>query len=81
MQNRRNELVEIETALSRADYDFIRRMAHTWKGICRPYGFVHLETLSKTLEGAGEREDRGEITRLAAEIRNYLDNVRIVYDS
>jgi HPt (histidine-containing phosphotransfer) domain-containing protein len=81
MQNRRNELAEIEAALGRNDFQFIRRMAHTWKGICRPYGFVHLETLSKTLEGAGEREDRSEVARLATEIRVYLDNVRIVYDS
>lgn len=81
MQNRRNELVEIESALSRGDFEFIRRLAHTWKGICRPYGFVHLETLSRNLEGAGEREDRGEVAGITSEIRSYLENVRIVYDS
>jgi len=81
MQNRRNELKEILTALSRKDFDFIRRIAHTWKGICRPYGFVHLETLSRNLESAGERENLSELTEIAAEMGNYLDNVRIVYDS
>jgi HPt (histidine-containing phosphotransfer) domain-containing protein len=81
MQNRRNELAEIESALVRGDFDFIRRMAHTWKGICRPYGFVHLETLSKTLEAAGEHEDRSETGKIASDIRTYLDNVHIVYDA
>ena len=81
MENRRNELGEIETGLSRGDFESIRRLAHTWKGICRPYGFVHLETLSRSLEDAGERENRADIEELVGEIRTYLDNVRIVYDS
>jgi HPt (histidine-containing phosphotransfer) domain-containing protein len=81
MQNRRNELVEIESALSRGDYEAIRRMAHTWKGICRPYGFIHLETLSRSLEEAGEHENQAEVAEIAVNIRSYLENVRIVYDS
>jgi HPt (histidine-containing phosphotransfer) domain-containing protein len=81
VQNRRNELVEIRSALSKKDFEAIRRTAHTWKGICRPYGFVHLETLSRSLEGAGEREDASELKGIVEEIQSYLDNVRIVYDS
>lgn len=81
MQNRRNELEELKGARSRNDYEFIRRMSHTWKGICRPYGFVHLETLSKSLEEAGEREDAAEVERIMNEMASYLENVRIVYDS
>lgn len=81
MQNRRNEIGDIESALSRGDFESIRRLAHTWKGICRPYGFIHLETLSRNLEGAGERESREEISSIVAEIRDYLQNVRVVYDT
>lgn len=81
LQNRRNELEEIEGALARGDFDFVRRLAHTWKGICRPYGFVHLETLSRSLEEAGEKESRAEATEITSEMRSYLENVRVVYDS
>lgn len=81
MQNRRNELKEIEGAIERDDFEFIRRLAHTWKGICRPYGFVHLETLSRNLESAGVKESRDEVESITAEIRDYLDNVRVVYDA
>jgi chemotaxis protein histidine kinase CheA len=80
MQNRRNELQDIDGAVARGDFDAIRRIAHTWKGICRPYGFVHLETLSRNLEAAGERENTEETLGVASEIRIYLDNVRIVYE-
>jgi HPt (histidine-containing phosphotransfer) domain-containing protein len=81
MQNRRNELTELQQARSRNDYEFIRRMSHTWKGICRPYGFVHLETLSRSLEEAGERENAADVERIMDEMASYLDNVRIVYEN
>ncbi len=81
VQNRRNELAELQTALAKSDFEFIRRMSHTWKGICRPYGFIHLETLSKSLEEAGERESSADVAPIIVEIGIYLDNVRIVYDS
>lgn len=81
LQNRRNELKDIDGAIARADFENIRRTAHTWKGICRPYGFVHLETLSRNLEVAGENENQAEAAGIAAEMKTYLDNVRIVYDS
>jgi HPt (histidine-containing phosphotransfer) domain-containing protein len=81
MQNRKKELGELEEARDRADFEFVRRLAHTWKGICRPYGFVHLETLSRALEEAGERENREEVAQILNEMREYLDNVRVVYDN
>ena len=81
MGNRRNDLSEIRDAIARKDFEFIRRTAHTLKGICRPYGFEFLETLSKELEGAGEREDIAAVESVASRMQDYLDNVRIVYDS
>lgn len=80
-ENRKNELEELKAARGRNDFEFVRRMAHTWKGICRPYGFVHLETLSRSLEEAGEREDGGEVDQILGEIETYLQNVRVVYDA
>lgn len=81
LQNRRNELAELQQAHSRVDFEFVRRMAHTWKGICRPYGFVHLETLSRSLEEAGERENAADVEQILKEMTTYLDNVRVVYDN
>lgn len=81
LQNRRNELTEIDEAAMNSDFEFIRRTAHTWKGICRPYGFIYLETLSISLEVAGEAEDQAKTLAVAKEIQTYLKNVRIVYDA
>lgn len=79
--NRRNDLVEIREAIARNDFEFIRRTAHTLKGICRPYGFAHLEMLAKELETAGQAEDSARISGIAGEMQSYLDNVRVVYEN
>ncbi len=80
MENRRNELVEIDQAIIGGDFETLRRFAHTWKGICRPYGFMQLEILSRSLEGAAERENQKEAQEMAALIRHHLDQVKVVYD-
>ena len=80
LDNRRNELIELEAAVAGRNFEFIRRLAHTWKGICRPYGFNHLETLSFALEVASERESVPEIAAVVREIRAYLETVRFVQD-
>lgn len=80
MDNRRNELAEMERALENGDYETLRRLAHTWKGICRPYGFLQLEVLSRSLEEAAEKEDKAETKDLLSAIRDHLDKVKIIYD-
>ncbi len=80
MENRRNELADMERAIENKDYETLRRHAHTWKGICRPYGFLQLEVLSRSLEEAAEREDETETRALIAAIRDHLDRVKIIYD-
>ena len=78
LNNRRRDMTDINTAISRSDFEFIRRSAHTLKGICRPYGFIYLETLSKRLEVAGQDESLAEIKNVAAEMAEYLDRVQVV---
>ena len=81
LENRRNEVGEVERALASGDYEFVRRLAHTLKGICRPYGFIHLEDMSKRMEVAGEAENEEQVRGILAEIKSYVENVRVVYDS
>jgi HPt (histidine-containing phosphotransfer) domain-containing protein len=78
LNNRRRDMADIETAIARGDFEFIRRSAHTLKGICRPYGFIYLETLSKRLEVAGQQENMEDVKNIAVEMAEYLDKVQVV---
>lgn len=78
LNNRRHDMADIEKAVARNDFEFIRRTAHTLKGICRPYGFIYLETLSKRLEVAGQQENMSDVKTIAGEMNEYLDRVQVV---
>jgi HPt (histidine-containing phosphotransfer) domain-containing protein len=78
LRNRRTELAALESALACSDYEFICRMAHTWKGICRPYGFVDLGVLSQRLEEAGGRGSSDETTAIIEQMREYLAKVQVI---
>ncbi len=80
MQNRKNDMVEVQDAIGRHDFDFVRRLAHTLKGICRPYGFLHLETLSRSLEDAALKDSDSEVRQIVDQMKQYINNVRIVYE-
>ena len=81
LHNRKCEILDIDEAIARKDFETIRRMAHPWKGICSPYGFVHLETLSRNLESSGDQENAALAASIASDIHAYLENVRVVYDN
>ncbi len=78
LNNRRRDMTDLNTAITRTDFEFVRRSAHTLKGICRPYGFIYLETISKKLEVAGQQENLAEVKNIAAEMQEYLDRVQVV---
>jgi HPt (histidine-containing phosphotransfer) domain-containing protein len=80
LQNRKNELVEMEAALGRRDFDSIARSAHIWKGIARPYGFIHLEFMSRQIEDAAIKHNDHEVADILRDIREYLYNVKIIYE-
>lgn len=80
IQNRKKDLVQLEQSIARADFDAIRRLGHTLKGICRPYGFIDLEAMSKALEGAAEAGDLEAIKGLYKDMKDYVEHVEIRYE-
>lgn len=78
LRNRFNELAVMEIAADRGDDEEIRRLAHLWKGVCRPYGFIDLEGLSRELEEAARANDRTRVSDLLKHIKFCLQNARIV---
>jgi HPt (histidine-containing phosphotransfer) domain-containing protein len=80
LENRRIEFKELKSAAARSDFDFMRRLAHTWKGVCRPYGFIFLEMLSLRLESQALDSNLNEIHQTVETIGDYLENVSVHYN-
>lgn len=80
MTNRRKEVATMTDALTQADFETIRKVAHGMKGVSGSYGFPEMTTVAARMEQAAKTGDagsiRGDLTALAV----YLDRVEVVYD-
>ena len=74
----REDLLNLEEALRKADYARIRFIGHDLKGSGGGYGFDGASAIGKLLEDAAKRSDGGEAARQIAAFREYLDRVEVV---
>lgn len=72
LSSRKEDLKSISTHLENKDFESIRKIAHTIKGISRPYGFPSLEILSKQLEEHAKSQDIQHIRETFELIQSYL---------
>lgn len=79
LQNRKNDLTVLDESLQAKDLDQVARVAHTMKGVCRPYGFDHLDGLSRELETMAKSGDQAGAEKVCGEIRDFLDHVHVIY--
>ena len=80
LENRRKDLVTIETALSAGDYATITTIGHRIRGTGSGYGFDWLSIVGATLETAGKAADIAVIQKSLADIRDYLDRIEVFYE-
>jgi HPt (histidine-containing phosphotransfer) domain-containing protein len=78
LENRRNELEEMNDFLHQKDFISISKTAHKWKGICQPYGFDDLGTYAIRLEKAAQQNHLADCKDILTNIKTYLDNVYVV---
>lgn len=78
-----NRLQDVSTILAAAaaeDYETIRIIGHTLKGIGGGYGFDRITELGAAIEQAGKLGDAEQARQLAGQIKAYLDGVEIRYE-
>ena len=78
LENRRNELEEMQGFVQQEDFVSISKTAHKWKGICQPYGFDDLGAFAIRLEGAAQQNHLADCKDILTIIRTYLENVHVV---
>ena len=76
LTDREKECEYLHSFHEQGDIDAIAKMAHKWKGIAAPYGFVALEQLSKDLEAACRESDLNNCLRTIKMIESYLEDKR-----
>jgi HPt (histidine-containing phosphotransfer) domain-containing protein len=79
MENRTKELAAMQEALTRHDYENIRRLAHGLKGAGGSYGFDGLTALAHDLEQAAKAADETGVASGVSAIAAYLAGVEVTF--
>ena len=79
MENRSQELAAMQAALSRHDFESIRRLAHGLKGAGGSYGFDGLTTLGNEVEQAAKAADETGVANGLSSIAAYLTGVEVTF--
>lgn len=79
LDNRRKDIEAISNMVAAQDFKGLERLGHTLKGTCAGYGFDHLGKIGAQLELAAKTSNAEEIQRLNQEMKDYLQEVKVVY--
>jgi HPt (histidine-containing phosphotransfer) domain-containing protein len=79
LENRRQDIVAILSALERADFESIRAIGHKMKGSGGGYGFDMITEIGSYLEAAAKNAVGRDVREQVDRLRDYLDRLKIVY--
>jgi len=80
LQNRRQDVVAMLSALDRGDFETVESLGHGMKGAGGSWGFHAITDIGAALEQAGESADTAASHKWVGELSTYLDCVEIVSD-
>ena len=80
MENRREDVAAIESALATGDFDTIASLAHGLKGAGGGYGFDEITRIGIALERAAKVRGRADIQKSLDRLARYLTQVEIIYE-
>lgn len=80
-ENRRQDIVLILSALEQGDFELIRTIGHKMKGSGGGYGFDRITEIGRNIEAAAKDSKRQEILDQTNDLQDYLDCVKVVFQS
>ena len=78
LENRREDIRGMLTALDQGDYETIQSFGHNMKGVGGSYGFDFITEIGGLLEQGAKVRHSAEIRELVLELSTYLEHVEVV---
>lgn len=79
LDNRANDIADLKKAVEAEQFEHIRIVGHTLKGIGSGYGFDQVSDIGLALEQAAKAGNSAAITKAIQELEAYLELVDIIY--
>jgi HPt (histidine-containing phosphotransfer) domain-containing protein len=80
LENRRNDIQAMQEALEQGDFETIRKLSHTMKGVGGGYGFDAITTISREIGEAAEQRNVSGVREGLNKLSGYLDRVEVVVE-
>ena len=78
-ENRYEEINQIKELFSQKDFNTIKKIGHSIKGVGGGYGFNYISELGLQIEEAARQEDEGKLSEIIKNYEEYLNNVEVIY--
>ncbi len=78
-ENRRKDILAIDSALKAGDYETIRALGHSMKGSGGGYGLDAITEFGMLIEQAANKGDSAGVAEALARLSDYLLRVEVVY--
>ena len=79
LENREEDIKNLERLLKESEFDRIRIIGHSMKGSGGGYGFDYLTELGSQIEKNAELKNSDKLNNLISELKDYLNNIEIIY--
>jgi response regulator RpfG family c-di-GMP phosphodiesterase len=79
IESREREIMDMQIALQRGDFDTIRRHGHTMRGTGGGFGFDEISVIGEALETAATVSDASIIQKRLEELTVYLQRVDVEF--
>jgi len=80
LANRQKDIVAIQDAVDKGDYETIRVLGHGMKGVGASYGFEPVSDLGIRLELGAKEGDAAKIRLAVTELAAYLARIEVRYE-
>lgn len=80
LENRRQDLEKMQAAIEAGDYENLRTVGHSLKGVGGGYGFMQITELGAAIESAAREKDMETARKCVTELSEYLEGVEITYE-
>src|SRR5205823_1540053 len=80
LEHRRQNVIVMQDALDRGDFETVALLGHGMRGAGGSYGFPAITDIGAALEQAATDIDREASRKWVAELSSYLDRVEVTFD-
>ena len=78
IENRKKDIVKIDTFLKKNDYSAIQTIGHNLAGNAGTYGFSDLGEIGRRIEAMAIEKKKEEIVVTLEEIKDFVGNVKLI---